>query len=387
MNILQKKPRHIVLKKASLDNVKTALKEGIAGQAGETLLDLGLGQQGHGKLSVRETARTSGRSARPRGGRRRRRRRRRRRAPRLRPRVRRPRRAAAGAFVVAAGLGRRRGELAPLRCELAAVGAAVDLEPAHGVVEVALGRDHAACRAGPVGLAQPPLREQDEPQPLEVAPGERAGEGAASRPVPAPAPPRRRAPRSPRPGRRGRGPARRRLAPPRRPDAGDGAPATRRSGTPSGTSSDPMSSGFVSWSGVARPAWRWASSRASDPRKRLVPFGDGAVGLRQQVGEQAVRRAASRRSAASGPGAGSCRAPRGSAPGCCARSRRAGSGSPPPCRGSIVKSRRAASATARSMRTGSSRKRSAGSPMVRITRAVRSSRPPTQSITEKFAMS
>ena len=54
---------------------------------------------------------------------------------------------------------------------------------------------------------------------------------------------------------------------------------------------------------------------------------------------------------------------------------------------SIVKSSRAASATARSMRTGSSRRRTAGSPIVRITRASRSSSPSTQSITEKLAMS
>ena len=55
--------------------------------------------------------------------------------------------------------------------------------------------------------------------------------------------------------------------------------------------------------------------------------------------------------------------------------------------GSIVKSSRAASATARSMRTGSSRKRTAGSPIVRMTRSIRSSIPCTQSITEKLAMS
>ena len=54
---------------------------------------------------------------------------------------------------------------------------------------------------------------------------------------------------------------------------------------------------------------------------------------------------------------------------------------------SIVKPSRAASAIARSMRTGSSRRRTAGSPIVRMTRACRSGRPPTQSITEKFAMS
>ena len=55
--------------------------------------------------------------------------------------------------------------------------------------------------------------------------------------------------------------------------------------------------------------------------------------------------------------------------------------------GSIVKSSRAASATARSIRTGSSRRRTPGSPIVRMTRASRSGSPSTQSITETSAMS
>jgi hypothetical protein len=54
---------------------------------------------------------------------------------------------------------------------------------------------------------------------------------------------------------------------------------------------------------------------------------------------------------------------------------------------SMPKPRRPASSQARSMRTGSSRKRRSGSPIVRIVRRWRSSTPPVQSSTLKSAMS
>ena len=122
------------------------------GSAGEALLDLRLGQKGHGSSSDRV------RPVRPE-----------RRAPRAgaaaataaaatlgrRPRF--ARRSAPGArlrrrLVVAPGIGRA--ELRPLRGELASLLAAVDLQPAHRLLEVALADHRAPRRAGDSGTSR-----------------------------------------------------------------------------------------------------------------------------------------------------------------------------------------------------------------------------------------
>ena len=103
-------------------------------------------------------------------------------------------------------------------------------------------------------LAQAPLGQLDEPQALEVAPGEGERERPRRPGTPPVASSSSSAPSSAisaaTSSRGGSGSAR---SSGRARRGGGAAAATRRSGTPSGTRSEPIRSGFVSWSGVARP--------------------------------------------------------------------------------------------------------------------------------------
>ena len=253
--------------------------------------------------------------------------------------------------------------------------AAVDLQPAQGVVEVAAaGEDVLQARAkgepraagsGPRGSSRRRSRSRRANGRTRGAFGSGAGAslsvGSSSR----------RAPPSPRPRRGGLGLGRFLGPSPR----AAGATGTRRSGTPRGTSRVPMQQRVrqVVGRGEARGPVLVEAGEAR--QEGLALFDDGLVGLGEEVGEQARGRAAAGRFRARRPAAGSCRTPRGCARGCSSRSRRAEVRMASTVSRSIVKSSRAARATARSMRTGSSRRRTAGSPIVRITRFSRSSKP------------